>query len=704
MLFTFQRKQLCRSLVIVVLVGCGMFSLAYPKISLATVRRNDISDNVVLQLARQQQFSGAGTVNNGGGSGVAIAPGWVLTVAHVAQTSNTSSFRLDGQTYFGTPILHPEADLALIRLNNNSQLPASTAFISPNSNFNPVSNLVWKSGSGRHGTRRDANNGNLGASGGAQRAGTNIVNNRAPQNVGVGIGPTDLLAYLRPNTPFDVTTAPGDSGGPMFLQVNNQWVVSGVTVGVVPGPGLGFVDTDIASYHGWIEQQTGLTFQPSAGPTELFFDADFTTAGVQSDAISEFTPVWDNSRPFFTGGTEGYNYTWENDFAPTAVFGTANSGARSVRVDNAITYGGLRFDPTSASSTGTFQLSNGTGSLRAGSGGATIEVNQDASILASLVGSANEGITKTGNADLLLGGNNQAYNATIAVNEGTLTVGLQNALGAGGSSALTRTIVNSGGTLHLSGANITLNERLELHGQGANDEGALKVSSGHHTLTQTIAVGTDATINVAENAGVTIGDVLINAGLQNGQLSQKGGGTVVYEELSQMVALDIAEGVAAGNGGTSGSVSIGSAGELRPGDAFSGSALGSFQAGDFSLENGGALTFDINPQLDLSDVILVDGLLDLAGDLNINFLDAPEFGEEFLLIDVNGEASVEGQFANITIDNSTFLNDEFLFVVDYAGGTGNDVVLTAISAIPEPSSILLVAMLAGLANLGRSRR
>lgn len=701
-----QRFCLRRSISAVAIFGCVLFLNPLLNPLQATVRRNDISDNVVLQLARQQQFLGAGTINNGGGSGVAIAPGWVLTVAHVAQTSQVSSFRIGNDSYFGTPIIHPEADIALIRLGSNFQLPSSTPFVAPNSSFNPINNLVWKSGSGRFGTRRDSNNGSLGPSGGDQRAGSNIVTGRVSQNAATGIGPTDLLTFARPGTAFEVTTAPGDSGGPMFLQVNNQWVISGVTNGIIPG--VGFVDTDVASYHQWIEEQTGLTFEPSSGPTELLFDTDFTTPGVQSGLLPEFAAVWDNERPFFTGGDEGYNFTWENDFAPTAVFGTSGSDAAEVQVQSDVSYGGIRFDRTAEpGGSARFQLTDGGGSLRAIAGGSTIEVNQDAVISGSLVGNSDQGITKTGSGELVLSGNNGGFNAAITINEGTLTVGSATALGTDGATDFEKTTVGAGGTLHLTGPNLLLNESIEIAGQGSGGDGAVNVSSGQHTFARRVVVGADSKIEVAQDASLTFaGAVAGESGLNidSGQLTQSGGGTVFYEGINALAVLEIDQGVAAIDTGEFGTVTIGDGGELRPGDTSAGEGLGVVGALDFSLLEGGLLTLDVNA-FD-NDFIGVDGDLFIAGDLQVNFEQAPRIGDSFSLITTLDPRFVEGEFANIiaNVGGNLFMDESLRLLIDYAGGsTGSEVVLLAAAAVPEPSCIVLLGLLGTVINCRRRR-
>ncbi len=65
--------------------------------------RSDITDATVKSLAQQGQFAGVGIVSPGG-TGVAIAPGWVMTARHVVGDGERSTFFLNGQSYNGTSV------------------------------------------------------------------------------------------------------------------------------------------------------------------------------------------------------------------------------------------------------------------------------------------------------------------------------------------------------------------------------------------------------------------------------------------------------------------------------------------------------------------------------------------------------------------------------------------------------------------------
>jgi hypothetical protein len=713
-LFSFNRKSLTIKLFLI-----GLLTAPSSLINAGTWRR-DVTNEQVLALAQQQQFAGAGVISSGftRGSGVAIAPGWVMTAAHVVRGNSQAIFTLGGVQYTGVPLTTDgtpfrDSDVALIRLNENSQLPASTPFIAPNQNLNPVGELVWISGAGQFGPRRG---GPLSGSDGAQRAGTNIITGR--DLVPFAGRQNDAILYQQndtsPNsTAFEISTAPGDSGGPTYLQHNNQWYVVGTTMGVIldrPNGNLRVrpAQADVATVYDWIEATTGLTFAPQPSPTELFFDANFVNRGIQTTPLPQFSNIWDTTRPMFTGGPDGFSYTWENDFAPSAVFGTPTTVASTVRVQDDITFGGIRFDETFAAEfSAPFQLSDDGGSLRAVAGGATIETRQSSVISANLTGGQSRSITKTGDADLLLNGDNDNFAAEIVVADGTLIAGTNSALGVGGFNTETKTTVNSGATLRFNGSGITTNEHLRIRGTGHNGNGALEADSGNHTLTERIALQSDSTINAAAGSSLTIGGNnghFFSENNESYQLTQTGDGTVVYDNVSSVAALIVTEGVAAGQGGVDGAVTVQSGGELKPGDNANSDAIGTFKAGNLTLEADSMLTIDLDPLQEVFDQLIIDGTIELGGLLGINLKSAPTIGQSFLIINNDLTDLVNGQFAGPGFFESTFDGEQFLFAVDYSSGlSNNDVSLIAVSAIPEPSTQSFFVLLISLAGLQRRR-
>lgn len=659
----------------------------------AVIWRNDLSDAEVRQLAAQGQFAGVGTVT-GGGTGVAIAPGWVLTARHVVDNGRAVTFRLNGVNYAGTSVSQAGSDLALIRLNANQQLPASTPFISPNPGHPVVNQLVWKVGWGQSGSVFDTQQVPrvLGPSGVAARAGTNIINSTT--NVG-GVGPSIVFNQSNTNansTVYEVSSAPGDSGGPTYLQHNNQWFVAGTTFGAIGG--VGFVESNVAARYDWIVSQTGDIFAPQAAPTEVFWDGRFDLPGVQNGGGS-----WHVQRPNFTsvgGSTEGFNYTWDNDSPATAVFGTPTTNATVLTVDSEITFSEIRFAPNL--STGPFQVNAGAGSLSTQASGSTVDAQVFARIGATIQGTGD--LTKVGAGDLLINGDNSTFAGEFIIGQGTAIFDNGASFGVGGFNASTKTVVQDGGTLQLRGPGVTSNEHMHITGSGIDGKGAIFASVGNHTLTERISLQGDAAINLNAGTSITFGGDQGRFYSPN-LLTQTGGGTAVYDNISNIAGLAVVNGIVAGDGGINGSVTLTTSAELRPGDSANTAQVGSFATGDLMFDETSLLAIDLNPVLGTSDVVNIAGSLQLAGMLQLNLLSMPMLGQSFLILNNDSTDSVLGMFASGGGVTANFGGQSYRFAIDYGAGSGNDV---SITAVPEPGTLAALVLMTFAACLVRRRR
>ena len=98
--------------------------------------------------------------------------------------------------------------------------------------------------------------------------------------------------------------------------------------------------------------------------------------------------------------------------------------------------------------------------------------------------------------------------------------------------------------------------------------------------------------------------------------------------------------------------------------------------------------------------LAIAGTVNLIGStLSLSLLSQPTNGQQFTIINNDGTAdAVTGTFANgptITVGSTQFS-------INYAGGDGNDVVLTA-SPVPEPAAAGILG-LAAAGLLARRRR
>ena len=101
----------------------------------------------------------------------------------------------------------------------------------------------------------------------------------------------------------------------------------------------------------------------------------------------------------------------------------------------------------------------------------------------------------------------------------------------------------------------------------------------------------------------------------------------------------------------------------------------------------------------------VQGGVKLAGVLDVILGFAPTLRDEFIIINNDGTDKVEGIFAGLpegTFFEKTFGGTIYPFRINYAGGTGNDVVLTQ---IPEPATLTLLGLsVVGLVARRRRKR
>ncbi len=286
-------------------------------------------------------------------------------------------------------------------------------------------------------------------------------------------------------------------------------------------------------------------------------------------------------------------------------------------------------------------------------------------------------LSKVGSGTLALSGNNNGSTFATTVSGGTLQIEGSGNLGSGSVT------LADGTTLDITDAT-TVQNAIVLSGnstiQNADAVTLSGVLSGNNNLTKTGA-GALTLTNTNTYAGTTTvsaGTLLVNGSLNGstGITISSGatlGGTGSLFATSSTNTLTLDSGATLGPGTSPGTLTVN--GNL---DA----------AGTLNMELGGTTAGTGYDQL------IVNGTVDLAGaTLNASFVDGFEstlaVNDVFTLIENDATDAVTGSFEGLA-EGATVIIDGKYFQISYAGGDGNDVVLTAIKAPSTKPPVVVV--------------
>jgi hypothetical protein len=95
----------------------------------------------------------------------------------------------------------------------------------------------------------------------------------------------------------------------------------------------------------------------------------------------------------------------------------------------------------------------------------------------------------------------------------------------------------------------------------------------------------------------------------------------------------------------------------------------------------------------------VSGTLTVGGTIQIQVTNAPcPAGRTYLLIDNDGTDPIAGTFTNAPEGGFVVAGGQ-IFRITYTGGTGNDIVATALGTVPALGSVGLILLAASLATV-----
>jgi autotransporter-associated beta strand protein len=250
------RLAACRHASLLLVAACCL-----PATTSAVMYNRDTGDSRSRSLANLPPFSSKAHI--GGCTAVLIAPNVLLSAAHCTNYESTGTLTAtwNGQSRSGAVFTRLGADTMVI-VTNTPFTGATGNMTAPYNGNSELNRLVWKVGRGGHGVL------GIGSSGpfydNIFRAMTNRIevdNVSSPPNPVSSSwlyydydGPPSRPQGNRATTWYEGGTAPGDSGGPLYMFENGRWYVIGVTSG--PDAGYyrdGRVRTDISS----IESITG---------------------------------------------------------------------------------------------------------------------------------------------------------------------------------------------------------------------------------------------------------------------------------------------------------------------------------------------------------------------------------------------------------------------------------------------------------------
>lgn len=399
------------------------------------------------------------------------------------------------------------------------------------------------------------------------------------------------------------------------------------------------------------------------GSVTLNSDTSFSVGDYATNGVGSKRDFFINS--VIADGTGGpHRVYFLGDYTGSTAQGTESRKGEMV-LGAQSTYGGMTYVTCNAApdATGLY-----TGNLRLG-----IDNPLPTGTTVILGGAYNLGSPGTlghvqGNGKLALAGHNQEL-------AGLLTNGTGTANRVVGNSATLSTL-----TLNIASGTNTYTGFLGWTDENDNNLALVKKGDGILELT---AANTYA-------GGTTLldGTLLVN----NTTGSATGTGTV-----------SVGSGATLGGSGTvSGPILVDAGGHLAPGNS-----PGILHTGDVTLEAGAYFDVELNGAVAGAayDQLEVSGAVDLTGAiLNVLLGFVPTEGDEFTIIANDGTDRVTGDFAGLAEGSLFWMSSDIgsqQFQITYLGGDGNDVVLTA---VPEPSTLVLLASLAALPFFSRRRK
>jgi autotransporter-associated beta strand protein len=513
------------------------------------------------------------------------------------------------------------------------------------------------------------------------------------------IGGADIIAdshiYFRPSAGQTMTINSGISfsagarilatqgGGTVALNgsvsgANKIWVLGGTTAEIGTTTSAPLID---------IEGNSTVRFTTSGAYTSNIEIENTATIDTGANNVTISGSVTDDgTNALVKSGTGTLTLSGTNTASGSM---TLNQGTLSVAADGNLSAGTVTINGGTLAVTGATTIDN---AIALGASNGTINVGANVTMSGVVSGAGN--LTKTGASTLTLSGTN-TYTGTTTVSGGTLSVSTDSNLGTGnvtlsggglavtGATTIDNDISGTGsltksgtGTVILSGTNTysggtTVNGgTLQVSGGSAlADGGSVTVSSGAtldlNGTSETIgSLSGSGTLNIGTGTLTLTDSASTNfSGTISGTGTIAGGGTYT-----------VASGATLGGTSTfSTAVTVASGGTIAPGNS-----PGKISTGNLTLASGSTANMEIEGTAAGTgyDQIAVTGTVTISGaTLSLTVTDIPSAGATYVLIDNDGVDAVTGTFSGLA-EGASITAGGATYTISYAGGTGNDVVLT----------------------------
>jgi hypothetical protein len=681
-----RRRRHCRRGAARLACVVAVTAIACPRLALAISERNDVDDNAYILKGGDLAYQSVGKISFlfgfASGSGTLITPKWVLTAAHVVDSSSTSThtFQTGSNLQFGTTYSvasyfpHPSwnrnnilagYDIGLMKLTGpvTNLIPASRY-----TRFDEVGQIGTSVG---YGVRRTGSNPTQSLDS-RRRGGQNVIDRLGQAAYGAS---NDLIAsdFDDPNNAdginpwgdalplgLECCVASGDSGGSVWLDRGTRSYAAAVHsfVEALDPPngdntddssyGDTYGSTRVSSFNSWIDDQVTVKWSNAAGGS--FGATGNWTGGVVPDA---YDAVGLNTAGTFTVTFSGSVST--DRLIARAGSVTLNLGSGSYSLTSG-TYEGSLIVGRHSGNVAALGITNGT-------------LNTNETVIADAAGSSGvlvvgPGATWACNGDAYVGGSFLGAGGTGAIN-----------LLAGGATQISgKLTAYAAGTVNFTGGTLSAGG-IDLRGGGK-----MLLTAGRNKTVRTVTLAVDSAggsrIDLSDNRLIATS---ASIGSWNGS---------AYTGVTGLIATGRAGGAWTGGGIVTRQSAAKSPSRLT--------TLGAATAGDLGVSSW------YGSSVASSDVLV---LYTYAGDADLN---GKINGDDYFRIDSHvGQAG--GGWSHGDFDYNGKINGDDYFIIDSnIAAQGPPIVALSsaadgLTAVPEPSAAALL-LATPLALVPRRRR